>query len=269
MNTDNPQVSILLATLNGARFLKPQLRSLLQQEHRNWNLILSDDGSYDDTLAIAKKLIPPKQLMLLEGPGTGLTQNFWNALKRVPNGDYVAFCDQDDVWRRCKLTRALKLLSDQREPAVYASGRIVTDDDLEIRCYQKRRSVGAFARLLLRNQVAGHTCVLNPSAVRELKRFAPPPSVPFHDWWAALVLKGIGARFIHDPTPTLFYRQHKSNRIGAHGGRLQTVLDGTYSTWLQSNYNALWPLREHFTSSARHALGVCLPLRAGLSLTEQ
>jgi len=212
-------------------------------------------------------MIPKDRLSLMEGPNLGLTQNFWNALQQVPDGDFAAFCDQDDVWRKCKLTRALDHLSDVAGPAVYASGRIVTDSDLEILHYQKRRCVGAFAHLLLRNQVAGHTCVLNPDAVAALKRYPPPADIPFHDWWSALVLKGIGARFIHDPTPTLFYRQHEHNVLGAGGGRMKALLDGRYSAWMQSNYNALWPLRDHFTSGARHALRVCLPLRAGLSLT--
>jgi glycosyltransferase involved in cell wall biosynthesis len=269
MILDRPKVSILLATLNGARFLESQLRSILQQKHRPWDLILSDDGSYDDTLSIAQKVIPEKQLKLLEGPRLGLTQNFWNALQHVPLGHYAAFCDQDDVWRQCKLTRALDHLSGQTGPAVYASGRIVTNDDLEIQWYQKRRKVGAFAQLLFRNQIAGHTCVLNPKAVKALQRYAPPANVPFHDWWSALILKGIGAQFIHDPTPTLYYRQHTNNALGARRGRTKALLDGRYNLWLQNNFDALWPLRENFTSGARHALRVCLPLRAGLSLTQR
>lgn len=262
------KVSIVLATLNGARFLEPQLRSILQQKHQCWDLILSDDGSYDGTVLIAQDVVPKDQLKLLEGPRLGLAKNFWNALEQVPNGHYAAFCDQDDVWRDCKLIRALDHLKEQTGPAVYASGRIVTDDDLKIQWYQKRRNVGAFAQLLFRNRIAGHTCVLNPKAVKALQGYTPPINVPFHDWWAALILKGIGAQFIHDPVPTLYYRQHTLNAIGARHERLKLVANGRYNMWLKSNFDALWPVRDTFKGGARHALRVCLPLRAGLSLTQ-
>lgn len=259
-------VSIVLATLNGGAFLGEQLRSIQRQDHQVWHLILSDDGSTDDTLAITRATIKANQLQILSGPKIGLTQNFWHGLMQVPYGHHAAFCDQDDVWRADKLSRALDHLGKINGPALYTSGRQVTSHDLTPLYTQCRRPVGSLMHLLFRNTAAGHTCVLNPEAVQVLRTFPPPRSIPFHDWWAALVLKGVGARFIHDPSPTVLYRQHSSNVLGAKSGRMKAVMNGTYAHWMQSNFSALWDVQTRLTPSAQQTLRNCLPLRAGLSL---
>jgi glycosyltransferase involved in cell wall biosynthesis len=269
MDQPNATVSIVLATLNGAPFLKEQLASILEQDHTAWDVILSDDGSHDATLQIAKSMLDQTRLKILEGPKRGLAQNFWNGLKHVPREHFAAFCDQDDVWHSNKLARAVSHLSDIKGPALYTAGRIVAHCDMRTQYVQTRRSVSAFSSLLFRNPVAGNMCVLNPDAVKILQRFAPPPDVPFHDWWAALFLKGVGAEFIHDSTPTLRYRQHANNVIGARNGHLHRVLNGTYFCWIQSNIDGLSHIQDQLTPSARRVLRVCLPSRAGLRLGQR
>lgn len=251
MSAQPPFVSIVLATFNGASFLRAQLRSLRAQSYENWCLALSDDGSHDDTLEIARREIPAAQLKLLEGPRQGLALNFWNALRNVPDGHFAAFCDQDDVWRRDKLERAISQLTAIKGPALYSAGRIVTDVHLNPIRIQHRSPVKGFAQTFFRNPVAGHTCVLSPEAVTLLKHHPPSHAVPFHDWWATLVLSKLGACFVHDPEPVLYYRQHGANVLGARGGRARTILNGTYFRWLNAN---------------QKALRICLPSRAGLSL---
>ena len=266
MKSQDFPVSIVLATLNGATHLGDQIRSLQAQDHQNWQVILSDDGSHDATLEIAQNLLEARRLRCLTGPQTGLALNFWNALKHVPKGHFAAFCDQDDVWCADKLRRALTHFTEHHGAAVYSSGRYITDAELCTKCLQPRRAVDRFAPLLFRNPLAGHTCVLNPRAVQILKQFPPSSTVPFHDWWTALVLKGVGATFIHDPKPSLYYRQHASNVIGARGGRFDKLMNGTYFKWLRANHAALLEIQNHLSPEARSAVRICHLTQAGLSL---
>lgn len=244
MKPSDPAVSIVLATHNGARFLGDQLRSILAQTHQNWHIILSDDGSSDATLDIAREIIPENQLSILKGPCQGVALNFWNGLGHVPRGHFSAFCDQDDIWRPDKLERALEHLAQCNGPALYSAGRYVTDERLDILVTQRRRPAAGLLGTLLRNRVAGHTCVMSPDAVHLLNAFPPSKDVPFHDWWAALILRAKGAKFIHDPMPVLRYRQHGANVIGARGGRLWTLLSGRYFGWVNANLRALWSYRR-------------------------
>ena len=76
-------VTILLASYRGARFIGAQLDSIAAQTHRDWQLIVSDDGSDDGTPEIVAKFAasrPAAQVQLVEGPGRGATQNFLHLL---------------------------------------------------------------------------------------------------------------------------------------------------------------------------------------------
>jgi glycosyltransferase involved in cell wall biosynthesis len=266
MTLAEPTVSIVLATLNGAAFLQAQLLSIRRQDLKAWHVIQSDDGSTDDTLAIARAVLDADQLKITNGPQLGFAQNFWNGLLHVPDGHYAAFCDQDDVWRPDKLSRTVERLSVFKDPALYSAGRYVTDLDLNITSTQHRTSPQCLSRLIWRNTVAGHSCVLNPDAVRILKQCVPPLGIPFHDWWAALILSSVGGRFIHDPTPVLYYRQHDANVLGAKGGRLRSVLNGTYIEWVRRNLAGLTMYHDNLTPSAQRTLRICHPLHTELNL---
>lgn len=265
MSLAQPTVSIVLATLNGAAFLQEQLLSICEQDHKSWHVILSDDGSTDGTLSIARSVLDAHQLKITSGPHIGFTQNFWNGLLHVPEGHYAAFCDQDDVWCPDKLSRAVERLGAFRAPALYSAGRYVTDPALNVSSTQHRTAARGLSKLIWRNTVAGHSCVLNPNAVRVLKQCIPPLGIPFHDWWAALILSGVGGSFIHDPIPVLYYRQHGENILGAKGGRLRTVLNGTYIHWVRLNLAGLSMYPDHLTLSAKRTLRICHPLHTGLN----
>jgi glycosyltransferase involved in cell wall biosynthesis len=122
-----PSVAILLCTYNGARFVKGQLDSYERQDHQNWQLWVSDDGSADETLSILeeyKNKWPKNKLKLFVGPQKGFAANYLSlVLRKEIIADYYAFSDQDDIWQDTKLSRAIKLLknAEQKSPALYCS----------------------------------------------------------------------------------------------------------------------------------------------------
>ena len=97
----NDRIEILLATYNGERFLAEQLDSIIAQTHKNWWILARDDGSTDGTLALLKAYkvqLVDKMEILEDGRGNlGSVGNF-SALMEASTAEYVAFCDQDDVW---------------------------------------------------------------------------------------------------------------------------------------------------------------------------
>ncbi|MGI9393708.1 MAG: glycosyltransferase, partial [Boseongicola sp.] len=77
-------VTILLATFNGAAHVNEQLESYCNQTHRNWSLLVSDDGSSDETCSIIRKFArrnSKRQVTLLRGPGNGSASNFLSLLR--------------------------------------------------------------------------------------------------------------------------------------------------------------------------------------------
>ncbi|MBD3766082.1 MAG: glycosyltransferase [Rhodobacterales bacterium] len=255
-----------MATFNGAAHLGEQLDSLARQTHPAWSLWVSDDGSTDATRAILQDFAarhPAHPLTLVEGPRTGrASDNFLTALCHpdLPAA-HVALCDQDDVWLRGKLARALRRLGDDPAPAIYAAESVLTDADLRPhRISAEPHARPGFASALVQNLFGGHSLVLNPAALALVRAAGAPAGLPFHDWWIYLLVAGAGGRLVLDPAPMVLYRQHGGNHIGALGGlggalrKVRAVLGPGHARWVRANLAALRAVAPLLTPEARALL---------------
>lgn len=264
LHIDQPQqrVGILMAVYNGADCLDAQLESLAAQEHKNWHLLASDDGSNDGSLELLARFANSNDVTCLDGPGRGAAQNFMSLLRRaddhLPEGSWLAFCDQDDVWLPDRLSRGLCALmaGEASQPALFCSRTWIVDSHLEGRRLSppRPRSPG-FLNALAQNIVAGNTILLNPMASRLLMTAAKgTEEVVMHDWWAYQMVSGAGGRILHDDAPTLLYRQHADNEVGANIGwrakmsRLNRMLRGDFRRWNDTNIAALRASSQHLTA---------------------
>ena len=270
-------VCILLALYNGADLLPEQLDSLAAQSHRDWSLIISDDGSSDHWLEIATRFAEtgaPGRTWLTGGPRKGYAQNFLSLIRMAgPSVPYAAFCDQDDVWMRDKLARALARLKDVPvgHPAIYCGRTIVCDLELKAQRQspQFRRAPG-FENALVQNIGGGNTMVLNRAAldfVQDTARHAR--GVISHDWWVYQLVSGAGGTVIFDDEPSVYYRQHGGNLVGANDTlwasavRLGKVFAGRFRGWNAANVEALMRARHWLTPEARQTLECFAAARDG------
>jgi len=232
-------VTILLASFNGAEFLRQQLESIALQTHNDWRLIVSDDGSSDATRDIVEsfgKTRPnPLQVQLIEGPKLGESSaNFLHLLRHIPEEDtMVAFCDQDDVWLPNKLEQAVaKLMTAKRgQPALYGSRTKIADQNLtETGLSPLFQGPFEFRNALVQSFAGGNTMLMTPSAAKIAKVAAQSvEKVVTHDW------------FMYQ----LINRQHAGNIIGSNAGalaklrRIVGLFSGRYRRWNQINLAAL------------------------------
>ena len=222
-------IDILLATYNGARFVREQLDSLAAQTHRDWRLLVRDDGSTDDTMAIvqewAKSCDRPVVIIEDGRKGLGASQNF-GALLEKSSAPYFAFCDQDDFWLPGKLEVMLTAMrAEEAEPRVAAP--VMVFSDLEVVDEKLDRIAASFAlrsrrpvltagremdQIMLHNPVPG-CALLGNAALREASLPIPEAAV-MHDWWVALSAGALGrVALVH--RPLVQYRQHGKNTLGA------------------------------------------------------
>lgn len=215
-----PRVAILLSTYNGARFLPAQLESIAGQKMADWVLYWRDDGSDDATVPIMQSFaaeVGTDRCVRVEQPGRlGATASFMALLRAAaPSGLAAAFADQDDVWLPEKLDLALAALGESDVPALYCSRQLLVDETLApLRESAPLRRAPDFPAALTQNIATGCTVVLNSAAARLVAR-SRAPGASLHDWWSYLVVTASGGRVIADPTPTVLYRQHGSNLVGA------------------------------------------------------
>lgn len=262
------EVAILLALHNGARFIVDQLDSLASQTHSAWRLIVSDDGSTDDGPLRIRRWAAQhseRSVRLLPGPRRGFAANFLHLLGTVePSTRFAAFADQDDVWLPGKLQRALDRLNrvDPRLPALHCTQTWICDARLRnpfrSRLWDRQPS---FRNALVQNIAAGNTIVMNNAALRLLQAAARRvEDVAAHDWWAYQMVTGAGGVILPDEVPSLLYRQHDANVIGANRGaralwrRGQIVLAGRFRDWNGLNIAALRRATPYLTPESRAVL---------------
>jgi glycosyltransferase involved in cell wall biosynthesis len=215
MATPSSQISVevLLATFNGAKYLAEQLDSLLAQTGVEISLIVSDDGSKDQTLEILDKYKDFfSNFIILHGPGRGPQANFFFLLQNS-RGAYVALCDQDDIWESNHLLSSVNRL-DPDKPEVTCS--VVREFTASPQNYSaiwpKKIKIDNIERILFENLVRGCTIVMNRLFVDVLVSNQPADSV-MHDWWIALLAKGKDC-LIFSPIPEVNYRIHEGNAVG-------------------------------------------------------
>ncbi|SMO69158.1 glycosyltransferase [Paracoccus laeviglucosivorans] len=263
----HPQITIVMASYNGARYLPTQLDSILAQTQTNWRLIVSDDGSTDDTCAIIDDYAARpggSRITRIDGPRQGATANFLHLILQADPKGWIAYCDQDDLWQPDKLARAAAHLAAQDGPAIYAARTTVCDDELRpLAPAPHFRGPFSLRNALVQACLPGNTTVANSAALQLLQagaQAAARAGVVSHDWWTYQLLSGAGAHIHRDPAQVLLYRQHQGNVMGrndttkARAARFSMLFDGTFAGWLAQNQSALESVADVLTPANRKLL---------------
>lgn len=108
-NTHNELVSIIIPTFNRAHLLRKCIDSILEQTHKNVEIIVINDGSVDDTETVIKEL-NDERIVYLKLNKNGNLSELRNIGILVSRGSIIAFCDDDDLWCPEKLTLQLEML---------------------------------------------------------------------------------------------------------------------------------------------------------------
>ncbi|WP_457978816.1 glycosyltransferase family 2 protein [Ectopseudomonas composti] len=260
------QVTVLLGTYNGERFLDEQLQSIIHQSYSNWQIIVSDDGSTDRTPALLKRYqqqLGEKRLRIIEGPRRGFAANFM-ALADAPETqtEYFAFSDQDDIWHPDHLERAVHWMQliDGNTPALYCGRtRLVQDSGEPFGTSPLFCRPPSFANALVQSLAGGNTMVFNRSAQRLLTHTRELPIVS-HDWWLYMLVSGAQGYVHYSEKPTVDYRQHGGNLIGANSSikdrayRIRRMFAGHFQDWNDINLAALSQCQELLSEDNRKIL---------------
>ncbi len=229
------KISVAMATYNGERFLEEQLASLAAQTRLPDELVVCDDQSSDRTVeivaAFARRAPFPVHLYRNER-NLGFGDNFLRAASRC-QGDWIAFCDQDDVWLPDKLRRvAAHVDLPGRNVLVVAHNAEVVDERLVrsgVRYLNLRKTRVRPGRHLPNLWVAsGFTMMFRADLIREIpyEDRGPDPGVPTaglaHDVWICRVARILGDVVIL-PECLVLYRRHLTTTTAFLAGGNQRV----------------------------------------------
>jgi rhamnosyltransferase len=232
-----------MATHNGSVWVREQIDSILGQVSVKVHLIISDDASTDGTAELIEAIArDDSRVTLIRRPERlgSAASNFIFLIRHAPIDRYRLFAlsDQDDVWHPDKLARHSALLRKHQVSAVssdvtafWPSGReaLIRKSYPQTRWDYLFEPPGPGCTFLLTDEV-----ILRFNTVMEVLRTRSVDPMEFHDWMVYVVARAHGLRWWIDSTPSLRYRQHGQNVVGAHVGwraswvRLRKLACGEY-----------------------------------------
>lgn len=219
------KVQILMSTYNGEAYLREQLDSILAQKKKlgeeriDLSLLIRDDGSTDNTIKILEEYHRKfSQIAYIQGKNTGACKSFFQLMQKADQDvDYVAFSDQDDVWKENKIRRAITGLKKYEDiPAMYAGDLEIVNQDLETMKISANTSKGfrpSFGNALIENICTGCTIVINRRLYKMVAENIPKHAY-MHDWWLYMTASCFG-KVLYDKKPYIKYRQHEANTVGS------------------------------------------------------
>lgn len=198
--------SICIATYNGEKYIQQQLSSILSQINIDDEVIISDDGSTDNTIDIIKSL-NDNRIKILHANFHYYKFNFENALKHA-KGEYIFLSDQDDVWVEGKYKACINAL---KNVDLICHNSKITDEQLNITndsFFNYYKSGKGIIKNIINSTYFGACMAFNKKILNAALPF--PKTKEFgHDIWLGLVAESIGnVEFID--TPYLLYRRHDS-----------------------------------------------------------
>lgn len=215
------KAAVLMSTYNGAKYLRKQIESILDQREVDVKLFIRDDGSSDDTLSIIEEYQKnDERIILNKGSNVGVGNSFMQLVyDSGKEFDYYAFSDQDDVWMPVKLINAITKIGTEKAPVLYCSNQRLVDRDLRTMGMRYDTDPDlSYKQVMCQNKVTGCTMVWNTGLQLLLSDPQRRPTSDLlnqriHDVWVAMVAAVVG-RIIYDQDGFILYRQHEANVVG-------------------------------------------------------
>jgi len=236
-----PRVSVALCVHDGERWLREQLDSVLAQQGVDLEVVALDDASNDGSLALLREYAErdPRVRVEVNETNLGHLRSFEKCMS-LCTADFIAPCDQDDVWEPTKLATLVAAIGDA--DLAYCDSAYVDDAG---RSLGKRLSedVGPMIagndplRFVFGNTVSGHALLVRREAFESSKPF---PTLLFHDWWLALrAAAGNGVVYVDEPL--VRFRRHAAASSSAGKGA-----DGEVRRRRSSSHNKRWLAQQGY-----------------------
>lgn len=228
--SDPPRVAVLLAAFNGEKFITEQVTSILRQLGVTTDIYISIDKSNDKTSFICKNLqslycniftYEAKERFGSAG------RNFYHLIKNVEfkKYDYIAFSDQDDIWKEEKLIHGIKVIKSKNAIGYSSDVECFWNNSNKKNKIIKKSNPQRKYDYYFEPAGPGCTYLIEKSFAillkEELYKLKSPPY--HHDWYIYALARSKNLIWIIDSTANVLYRQHENNQVGANQGIKQYI----------------------------------------------
>lgn len=199
-------ISVCMATFNGGKYIREQVASILEQISGNDEIVVSDDGSTDDTLEVLNSFHDAR-IRICKGPRKGIPYNFENAISHA-KGEYIFISDQDDVWAPNKVERMVEALQnvDLVVSDAWVSDKFCKSTGVSL--YDMYPPHKGFWPTIYHTNYIGCCMAFKRTVLKKVLPF--PPHIIGHDYWIGQI-----ADLYYDtcfiPDKLMYYRRHGDN----------------------------------------------------------
>ena len=201
-------ISVCMATYNGAKYIREQLDSIIPQLGKNDEIIISDDGSSDETISIIK-CYEDSRIILYKNSFKNVVLNFEFTIKKA-KGDYIFLTDQDDIWHKDKVKCYMEYFLKKNNILLLLSDiQIIDKDGLYFdKVFYKKKFTNNLFKNILKNNFIGCNMAITKEAKKIILPF--PSGIAMHDWWIGNCCKMFGNIFFINKK-LHYYRRHDRN----------------------------------------------------------
>jgi teichuronic acid biosynthesis glycosyltransferase TuaG len=212
----NDLISIIMPAFNSQKYIGASIESVLQQTYQNWELLVVNDGSVDDTEKVVK-FYAEKDVRIKyyyqQNSGQGAARNL--ALS-IAQGNFIAFLDSDDLWLPTKLSLQINVIKSNKVDLVFCAGYIITNEELypiEIASFSQNDSLlipnQSIKRLINGNYIMILSVLVTKASLLEVSGFNSDRLIQnaedYHLW---LKLLCANKKFFYLSDRLFYYRKH-------------------------------------------------------------
>ncbi|MDU8885474.1 glycosyltransferase [Yeosuana sp. MJ-SS3] len=200
-----PIISVVMATFNGERFISEAIQSILDQTFKDFEFIIVDDGSTDNTAQVIHSFKDHRIIYVKKEINSGIADSL-NAGIAKAKGKYIARMDDDDVSMPMRFEKQLRVL--ENDPNIIFCGTIAQDHSGKPIVSPEHHDDILLRLFFFRNPIFHPTALIRKSIL--LKHKYRPEMVPAedHDLWSRLLFQG---RFYQIQEPLLYVRLHQTS----------------------------------------------------------
>lgn len=234
---------------NSEDYISETIQSVLKQTHKNWELLLIDDKSQDNTLEIIKPF-------LKDFPNIKLLRNTVNsgaAISRnkgivAASGDYIAFLDADDLWKPNKLEAQLDFMATENCTVCFSSYELIDEHGKPFDKYVKALKTLSYSKLLKSNYIGNLTGIYDVDSLGKITTANLRKRQDWLLWLSAIKKSKKPAKGVQE---SLAYYRVRNNSISSNKFNLLkhnywVYKKGLGFSGLKSMYCMFLFLREHF-----------------------
>ena len=194
-------VSIIMPNYNSEKFIKATIESVIAQTYKNWELIIVDDCSTDDSLSVIEQYDDDRIRVLKNEKNSGAAVSRNNAIEAA-NGRYIAFLDSDDLWDKDKLLMQLNFMN-EKQCAFSFTHYYFDKNDGVLREFSPKKDKYDYKTILKHCYIACPTVIYDSSILGKI--FMPVGAVKREDFacWLQILRKNVQAYCLHKSLTTV------------------------------------------------------------------